>query len=369
MGLVAVVVPAYNAAATLAETLESISEQDWRELDIVVVDDGSTDGTLAVAERHARLDRRLRIVRQSNGGASQARNLGIRNSGGAFVAPCDADDIWHRERISRLLDRMHELGPETGFVYSLSRTIDASGRVTGSIGIPGFEGTVYLRSLALNFVGNGSAALFRRAALDDVGGYEPRLRNCDDWHLQVLVARGWKVGFVPSFLTGYRLADQGKSSDPLRMKQASLVALEMIIERHPETPEWVQAAARSTRAIRLAVEKLRRGMLLSATGDLLCGFRQSPRVAIETLLLAEMPRLAAKLHNALSSRRQIEPGPIFHDVDPDAILDPVPRPKLRRLVEDLARDEGRLVGSGHAAFLRSPAGLEGRDGARGAPCP
>jgi hypothetical protein len=227
MGLVAVVVPAYNAAATLAETLESISEQDWRELDIVVVDDGSTDGTLAVAERHARLDRRLRIVRQSNGGASQARNLGIRNSGGAFVAPCDADDIWHRERISRLLDRMHELGPETGFVYSLSRTIDASGRVSGSIGIPGFEGAVYLRSLALNFVGNGSAALFRRAALDDVGGYEPRLRNCDDWHLQVLVARGWKVGFVPSFLTGYRLADQGKSSDPLRMKQASLAALEI----------------------------------------------------------------------------------------------------------------------------------------------
>ncbi len=361
MTLVSVVVPAYNAAATLAETLDSICAQDWHELEIVVVDDGSTDDTRAIAEHHARRDSRLRIVRQMNGGASRARNLGIRTSRGAYVAPCDADDIWHPERISRLMCRMRALGADTGFVYSLSRTIDAAGRVTGNVGVPGFEGSVYLRSLALNFVGNGSAALFRRVALDDVGGYEPRLRNCDDWHVQALIARRWKVGFLPQFLTGYRLADQGKSSDALRMKAAALTALAMIVEQYPETPDWVHASVGSARATRLGIEKLRRAMPLAAARDLAQGFRLAPRVALETLFFGEMPRLVAKLAQPSGGRRNATTGPAFRDVDPADVMGEVPHPVLRRLVDVLSLHEECFFAMGQAARPSTPARA-------GAPC-
>ncbi len=73
--------------------------------------------------------------------------------------------------------------------------------MTGQKGIAGFEGATCLRSLVLNFVGNGSAILIRREALEDVGGYTTALTNSADWHLQVMISRRWKVGCVPEFLT------------------------------------------------------------------------------------------------------------------------------------------------------------------------
>jgi glycosyltransferase involved in cell wall biosynthesis len=99
--LVSVVVPAFNAANTIAETLRSISQQTYSALEIVVVDDGSTDETADIARRHG--DPRLRVVAKANGGVASARNAGIRNSHGAFVAFIDADDLWPEDRLERQL--------------------------------------------------------------------------------------------------------------------------------------------------------------------------------------------------------------------------------------------------------------------------
>src|SRR5260221_13860612 len=89
--LVSVIIPAYNAQATLDETLNSVRSQTHRNLEIVVVDDGSTDDTAIVAQRHSAVDSRVHIIRQDNAGVAAARNAGIAATSGRYVAPIDAD--------------------------------------------------------------------------------------------------------------------------------------------------------------------------------------------------------------------------------------------------------------------------------------
>ncbi len=280
-------------------------------------------------------------------GTSDARNHGIRLTRGAFVAPCDADDIWHPEKITRQMRRMEEVDSETGYIYSLSRTIDAENRITGQTGYPGFEGPAFLRSLVVNFVGNGSALLIRREALEDIGGYELRLRNCDDWHVQAMIARRWKVGCVPMYLTGYRRTPQGKSMNHLRMKTTALAATRCVIATFPETPEWVQAAAEAMRRARLSVVHLRYLMLSAAARELATATRLSPRVAFETLAFEEAPRLLRKGLDLVlvksDARRRRELGPCFLDVDPAMQPGEAERPALGRLLDQLARMEEDFI--------------------------
>ena len=117
--LVSVLVPAYNAASTIAETLASALAQTHESLEIIVVDDGSSDNTAAVVEDFSARDSRVIFVRQTNGGVASARNAALSMARGSFVAPLDADDLWHPEKISRQMRRLAEAGSATG-VASIS---------------------------------------------------------------------------------------------------------------------------------------------------------------------------------------------------------------------------------------------------------
>src|SRR5438034_11633591 len=91
--LVSVVIPAFNASATIDETIRSVRSQSHRDLDIIVVDDGSIDDTVAIAQRHAAYDSRIRIITQCNAGVAAARNAGWRAARADFIALLDADDL------------------------------------------------------------------------------------------------------------------------------------------------------------------------------------------------------------------------------------------------------------------------------------
>jgi hypothetical protein len=262
-GLVSVIVPAHNAEITVDETLKSIRNQTYCNLEIVVVDDGSTDGTVDIVRRHAGEDPRIRILSITNSGVAIARNTGIAASRGEFVAPIDADDLWHPEKIARQMAVMRDAGPETGYVYTLYRRIDPEGGVLWSGEARIVEGHVYLLALSTNFVGNGSSLLIRRAALDDVGGYEPDLhrrgaQGCEDYLIQILMARFWAVGVVPEYLTGWRDSPGSMSSDWERMARSHLLMFEHVARRFPETPPQVLAMAEAAVRTRLAVQLLRR---------------------------------------------------------------------------------------------------------------
>lgn len=356
MSLVSVVIPAYNAADTLGTTLASVRAQTWRDLEIIVVDDGSTDNTAEIARRHAASDPRVVVFQKPNGGVAETRNLGISRSKGAFIAPCDADDLWHPHKIDAQMRWMTRCGPRCGMVYTMSRTIDQQGRITGYKGFPNFEGATYLRQLIVNFVGNGSALLFRREVFDDVGGYPGG--SCEDWHMQALVARRWEVGYVPQFLTGYRIMPSGISADHVDMKESRIGQLERILATYPDTPPDVAAAAEATFRARLAVVRLRTFAPRAAMAEVRTAMRLSPRAALETLFLEEAMRLShtavVRLLRGLRIIDLAPPGPHFHNVDPADPMGGIPSPPLGWL---LRRLEGR-----ERAFLEDSPGWS-RDGA------
>ncbi len=264
--LVSVIVPAYNAARTLGDTLDSIRRQTHPHLEIIVVDDGSRDRTAAVAEAHAAEDERIRLVRQENGGVARARNAGAAASRGAYIAPVDADDLWHPDKIARQLTALRAAGPGAGYAYTYFRRIDADGRVIHSAGHR-IEGAAFLRSILLNFVGNGSALLIQRAAFESVGGYDPALHDaglqgCEDYLLQMRIARHWRVVCVAEYLTGYRTVEGAMSADRLRMAHSQCAAFDTLARQEPDAPAELLAAARALTLAQIGVRlgiRLQRG--------------------------------------------------------------------------------------------------------------
>ena len=232
MPLVSVIVPAWNAQATLAETLAAVSAQSWPKLEILIVDDGSTDATARIAAAYCRGEPRARLIRKANGGVASARNRGLEEAAGEWVAPIDSDDLWHPGKIEKQVRAALAAPERPGFVYCWFHYVDPTGLVVGSGARWHAEGRA-LRQLAFhNFVGNGSAPLLWREAALSAGGYDKGLREargqgCEDLLLQLEIARHWPVAVVPEHLVGYRVQGGTMSRDDGQMARS----WELVFER------------------------------------------------------------------------------------------------------------------------------------------
>ncbi len=236
--LVSVIIPAYNAADTIDETLCSVRSQTHGNLEIFVIDDGSTDDTVAVAQRHAAEDPRVQVIRQPNAGVAAARNTGWKRASSDLIAFIDADDLWAPAKIERQLEALHEGGDKVGLVYCWYAVIDEKSRVTASGNRSEFAGDVLDEILHGNFIGNGSSALVRREALERAGGFEPGLRaagaqGCEDFLFYCRVAEFFHFNIVPEFLIGYRYLPNNMSSDMARMLRSWILVTNEMILRHP----------------------------------------------------------------------------------------------------------------------------------------
>jgi glycosyltransferase involved in cell wall biosynthesis len=275
--LVSVVIPAFNAASTIGATLRSASVQSHRALEIIVVDDGSSDATADLVEAHARKDSRIRLVGQENRGLAAARNSGIAASEAAFVATLDADDLWHPEKIERQMAAMARAGAPCGLVYGLSAEIDESHRVVSDLRAASGrqkEGFVLPDLLLGNFIANGSSPLMRREAIEAAGGYDPRLRaqgveGCEDCKLYLAIADAYEFAAVPMTLTGYRLGLASMSRNVGRMIRSHHVVTEPYKGRYPDEVRLGR--------VYLALYYVERELGLSAYGAAARAFRESLR--------------------------------------------------------------------------------------------
>lgn len=236
--LVAAIVPAYNAAETIDETLRSVRSQTYSRLEIVVVDDGSSDDTVRIAKAHASDDPRVRVIQQANGGVAAARNTGILEAAAELIAPVDADDIWAPTKIERQVAAMRA-NPQATLCYTWWACIDRRGRVTGYGGRHTAHGRRALEDMCrTNLVGNGSGALMRKDAVLAAGLYDPSLRargaqGCEDYKLYLTLAAMGDVEVVPEFLTGYRILPRNMSSDVAQMCRSHLIVIEEFRAKHP----------------------------------------------------------------------------------------------------------------------------------------
>jgi len=256
-GKISVIIPAFQAEGTLPGTLRSVLAQTHRDLEVLVVDDGSTDDTRAVAERFAAQDPRVRVLGQANAGVAMARNLAIDEASGAFIAPIDADDLWHPRKLEMQLARFAVGGARLGLVYNWYRAVDAHDRVKLTSASPRVEGMCLHRHLGYNFISNGSTPLIRRESLAGLRYNADLARagcgGCEDYLLQLEVSREWEFGLVPAWLTGYRKAGTSMSSDGGRMVRSHIMAFGIMRE---QVPQSAQAVIRR-RIARLEVEYAR----------------------------------------------------------------------------------------------------------------
>ncbi|MDF3073578.1 MAG: glycosyl transferase family 2 [Alphaproteobacteria bacterium] len=243
--LVSVIIPAFNAADTIDATLRSVRAQTHRQLEILVVDDGSNDNTAAIVEAHARLDGRIRLLRQQNAGVAAARNWGISEAKGEFVAPIDADDLWRPTKIEKELALLLKGGPDTGLAYSWQAEIDEHDDVIATSHRPIYEGNVFIPMLTYNLVGSGSNALMRRHAVLECGGYDPSLRarggeGCEDLILYILLAERYRFAVVREHLTGYRRRRGSMSTKFLTMLRSRSLVDARLRLLYPEHVRYIR---------------------------------------------------------------------------------------------------------------------------------
>ncbi|XAZ21032.1 glycosyltransferase family 2 protein (plasmid) [Sinorhizobium sp. B11] len=249
--LVSVVIPAFNASRYIERTLRSAMAQTYAALEIIVVDDGSTDNTAKLVEQIAMTDSRIRLLSTPNHGVAAARNTGIDASSGRYVAFLDADDLWHSTKIEKQVDALIRLSPRWAAVYVLHYIIDQDDEIIGLGGSKIARGYIYARHLNFKYVGNGSALLVRRDAALEIGGFDSSyaaedIGGCEDLDFELRLAARYCMEVVPERLVGYRKYPGNMSSNHARMGRGVLEVIKRSIIANPQLPRY---AARSAIAL------------------------------------------------------------------------------------------------------------------------
>jgi glycosyltransferase involved in cell wall biosynthesis len=248
--LVSVIVPAYNAENFIERTLNSILAQTYRNIEVLVVDDGSQDRTAEIVKSFVEKDSRVILLKQKNAGVAAARNLAIEKSRGDYIAPIDADDIWYPQKLEKQVQCMVEADLSVGLVYAWSVFIDEDDVILGIINIEhardflSMEGTVYPYLVYTNFIGNASVPLIRRSCFEKVGGYNCQLKahnaqGCEDWELSLRIAEHYKFRVVRDFLIGYRQVRGSMSRNYRSMERSYNLVMAEFRPRHPEIPTYI----------------------------------------------------------------------------------------------------------------------------------
>jgi GT2 family glycosyltransferase len=223
---VSVITPAYNAAPYLSETIRSVLAQSFSDFELLIVDDGSTDDTQAVARAFADQDPRVRLIATPNRGPAAARNTALQASRGRLLALLDSDDIWSPDYLTEQLALFQAI-PEASIV-----TANALNRGGGFDGRPIWPITSGVRRVTLVDVINQEdsvciMAVFRREVYEKIGGFDPHFTGNEDYHFWLRAAR---AGFVivqnRTPLAIYRRRNDSVSANEPRMVRGILAVLE-----------------------------------------------------------------------------------------------------------------------------------------------
>ena len=191
---VSVIIPTYNRARYLPEAIRSALGQTFEDLELLIIDDGSTDSTPELVRAIA--DPRLRYVQIDHGGISVAMNAGLRNARGSFIARLDSDDVWLPEMLATLVGALDQR-PDAGVAYAQGQAMSAAGAL-----IPYFQGRALrfpddsFRSLIDDDCTCNVALVARRECFERAGCYDESLLANEDWDMWLRVARHYRICFV-----------------------------------------------------------------------------------------------------------------------------------------------------------------------------
>lgn len=221
--LVSVVVPAYNMAQFLGETLQAVLNSTYAHIEVVVVDDGSEDDTFTLAQQFAQFDHRVRVYRQENSGVCRARNYAVSLSQGIYILPLDGDDLIAQHFIAQAVEIL-EQRPE---VKVVNCEAEFFGHRKGHWNLTPFSLSLLARKNLL-----ASCALYRRTDFDRIGGYCEAMVVREDWDFWIsMLKSGGEVVRLPEVGFYYRVRPHSKRFQD-RKKDKVVIAL--LNQRHPE---------------------------------------------------------------------------------------------------------------------------------------
>jgi glycosyltransferase involved in cell wall biosynthesis len=235
---VSVVIPAYNAARWIEETLQSVFAQDYPDYEVIVVDDGSTDNTAEVVARFPQ----VRCIRKPNGGQASARNVGIRAAQGQYIAFLDADDVWRPEKLRVQMDLLQKTG--LAWVHSYIYYFDGQTGKPFDVSKPLFskwflrtEGNIAESLMIYNRIYSPTPVV-KRSVFDEVGFFDEALllRNREDWEMWLRIAARYPVGIIRRPLAGYRVHPTSslRREDLGRLFASELAVVEKICAHEPQ---------------------------------------------------------------------------------------------------------------------------------------
>ena len=232
MPQVTIVIPAYNSMSYLPQTLESVFQQTYEDFEVIVVNDGSTDET----EKYVSSlnDPRLKLINQANQGLSGARNTGITNAQGKYIAFLDADDLWKPSKLAKQVRCLEERS-EVGLVYTWTALADQNCKPTGRLIVSDAEGDVWLQLLTeLNFIGCGSTPLIRKNCFETVGLFDLELVVTEDWDMWLRIAANYPFAVIKEPLVLYRASPTSLSKSHLLMWKFSCKVIEKAFQSVPD---------------------------------------------------------------------------------------------------------------------------------------
>jgi glycosyltransferase involved in cell wall biosynthesis len=296
---VTVIIPCYNQAPTLAFAIDSALAQTYPCREIVVVDDGSTDGTAAVAAGYGS---RIAFVQQPNRGLSAARNAGIRRSRGTFIGLIDADDRWLPDKLAIEVPRFSD--ERVGLVHSSYRKFPSAHPRAGDVRKTTNGDTDFHELLGFNIVGAPVSALFRRSIFDRVGGFDEDLKGAEDWDLWIRIAAISRVVASGPITAEYRLSDDSMSRNYERMYRCLLRVSDKNRGHHSGCRGCRRALRRAKQharsyycdlAARDAFRSLAAGRRLRYLSLRIRGLLRNPRIALRLV-----PAIARRIHARLA---------------------------------------------------------------------
>lgn len=308
---ISVVIPSFNSARFLPETIDSVVEQTMEDWELIVVNDGSTDNTGETAEQLAAHNSRIRVIHIENRGLPGARNAGYRTTyyNSEFVCFLDADDILEPDSFKILTGVLDEQTDKLA-AHGLPTAIDADSKpirpgqleahfrerwcVIGGklMPCPTHEPTSFACEVVSNYIATSGTTLIRRSALETVGLFDERMKSCEDWDLWLRICRLGAIAFIDQPLLKYRIHGNNMSSKSKTMAEAELFLRKKLLTWPNDTEENRQIArwgyryrALQISRYRLAWAKgaIRQGKVVHAANELrhamlaYCLYRYGPK--------------------------------------------------------------------------------------------
>lgn len=285
MPKVSVIIPAFNCEKYIGQTIESVLSQTYRDFELIVVDDGSTDNTKEVVKDYLR-DKRIKYIYQNNSGISAARNNGFAKSYGEYIAFLDSDDLWYPNKLEEQV-RLLDMNQDIGLTNCTVNYVDENSNVIGKEECKVIDDVTDLLFKGNPVTGSASAVMLRRTCLEKVGLFDIDLFISGDVDMWIRNLLHFKMSHMNRILAALRKYPSSHSSNIARYERDLIRMLDKFFSLNTDFPKKKKNFIYSYNYINLARTYLKRGSFFDFLRTSIFGIKLCP---LNILYLLRLPR-------------------------------------------------------------------------------